>query len=158
MAAKFFADQHARSVWVIEDTTNPTYSQYLAREFLQAAYEESPELKVILWSNNLNLPPYSVDKLGIDWVFFTGGWTNALVLVRQLKALPGKNKPKVLLSEASADRQSVQPGLDAAGKKKSGSELIDIHRKAAGRVTAIEFVVPLNRDAVRHSPASWHPD
>jgi len=111
-AAKFFCDQHAKSIWVVEDTTNPTYSEYLAREFLKDVYKEHPELKVILWSNNLNLPPYSVDKLGIDWVFFAGNWQNALILVRQLKALPGDKKPKLLLSDASADPFLLKYGGD----------------------------------------------
>src|ERR1700688_297108 len=87
---------------VVEDTNNPTYSQYLARTFLDKAYD-TPPLKVVLRSNNLNLPPYAVDKLGIDWVFFAGDWKNALVLIRQLQAMPGIKKAKVLLSDASAD-------------------------------------------------------
>lgn len=31
VAANFIANQQAKSVWVVEDTSNPTYSQYLAR-------------------------------------------------------------------------------------------------------------------------------
>jgi branched-chain amino acid transport system substrate-binding protein len=110
VAARFIAGQHAKKVWVVQDTGNPVYSEYLTRQFLKAAYEEQPELNVILWSNNLNLPPYSVDKLGIDWVFFAGEWTNALVLIRQLNALPGNNKPKVLLSDGSADKLLLKYG------------------------------------------------
>lgn len=111
-AAKFIASQKAKRVWVVQDTTNPVYSEYLTRQFLKSAYEEQPELNVILWSNSLNLPPYSVDKLGIDWVFFAGDWANALVLIRQLNAFPGTNKPKVLLSDGSADKLLLQYGRD----------------------------------------------
>jgi branched-chain amino acid transport system substrate-binding protein len=110
VAAKFFADQGATKVWVVQDTANPTYSEYLARAFLKAAYDHQPQLKVILWSNNLSLPPYSVEKLGIDWVFFAGDPMNALVLVRQIKALQLAKPPRVLLSDASADKSLVTYG------------------------------------------------
>jgi hypothetical protein len=115
IAAKFLAYEHAASVWVVQDTSNPTYSEYLARQFLKDANEEQPQLKVILWSNNLNLPPYSVDKLPIDWVFFAGEWMNALVLVRQMNNLPGNNipgkkRPKILLSDWSADNNLTKFG------------------------------------------------
>lgn len=112
VAAEFVGKQGARSVWVVEDTSNPAYSQYLARAFLNVAYETQPSLKVILWSNNLSLPPYSVDKLGIDWVFFAGEWRNALVLVRQLHAMQGTKNARVLLSDASADKLLLQYGKE----------------------------------------------
>ena len=97
-------------MWVVEDTSNPTYSEYLARKFLTDVYDVQPSLKVILWSTGLNLPPYAVDKLGIDWVFFAGNWQNALVLVRQLRAMPGTEKAKVLLSDASVDNLLLKYG------------------------------------------------
>jgi ABC-type branched-subunit amino acid transport system substrate-binding protein len=111
-AAHFIADdQKAKSVWVVEDTSNPTYSEYLARQFLNAVYKQQHPLKVILWSNNLNLPPYFVDKLGIDWVFFAAAdWRNALVLIRQLQAMQGTKEAKVLLSDASADKLLLKYG------------------------------------------------
>jgi branched-chain amino acid transport system substrate-binding protein len=110
VAANFIAKQGAKSVWVVADTSNPTYSEYLARKFLTDVYDVQPSLKVILWSTSLNLPPYAVDKLGIDWVFFAGNWQNALVLVRQLHAMPGTEKAKVLLSDASVDNLLLKYG------------------------------------------------
>jgi Periplasmic binding protein len=110
VAAKFIAKQGARSVWVVEDTSNPTYSEYLARTFLTDVYHVQPSLKVLLWSTNLNLPPYAVDKLGIDWVFFAGNWQNALVLVRQLRAMPGTANAKVLLSDGCVDNLLLKYG------------------------------------------------
>lgn len=109
-AADFIANQGAKVVWVVEDTMNPTYSQYLARAFMNAAYEHHSSMKVILWSNNLNLPPYDVNNLGIDWVFFAGGWRNALVLIRQLKAMKDMRNTKVLLSDGSANKQLLVYG------------------------------------------------
>jgi ABC-type branched-subunit amino acid transport system substrate-binding protein len=103
VAADFIVNQGAKSVWIVEDTNNPTYSQYLARTFLNAVYDKQPSLKVVLRSNSLTLPPYAVDRLGIDWVFFAGEWRSALVLVRQLQAMQGIKKAKVLLSDASVD-------------------------------------------------------
>lgn len=104
VAADFVAKEGAKSVWVVADTSNPTYSQYLASTFLTDVYQAGPSLKVVLWSTNLNLPPYAVDKLGIDWVFFAGDWRNALVLIRQLSVMQGTRKTKVLLSDASVDK------------------------------------------------------
>jgi len=115
-AARFIASQGGSKVWVVEDTSNPTYSQYLARKFMKVVYSDnrdelsSSDMKVILWSNNLNLPPYDVDKLGIDWIFFAGEWRNALVLIRQLNAMPGIKKPHVLLSDSSANKLLLSYG------------------------------------------------
>jgi branched-chain amino acid transport system substrate-binding protein len=111
-AAEFLDSQHAKSVWVIADVSNPTYSDYLTKQFLSEAYRH-PSLKIVLWSNSLNLPPYAVDKLGIDWVFYAGEWQSALVLVRQLRAMqamPGAHLPNVLVSDASADKQLLDHG------------------------------------------------
>jgi branched-chain amino acid transport system substrate-binding protein len=113
MAAAFVESRHAKSLWVVEDVTNPTYSQYLAKQFMKAVYDSHPSLKVILWSNSLNLPPYAVDKMGIDWVFFAGEWRNALVLVRQLQAMATQGHtpmPRMLLSDASADSLLLKYG------------------------------------------------
>jgi len=110
VAADFIAKQKPKSIWIVEDTSNPTYSQYLARTFQYAVYDSQPSVKVVLWSNNLNLPPYAVDKLGIDWVFFAGDWRNALVLIRQLQAMQGTKTAKVLLSDASADKLLLKYG------------------------------------------------
>jgi branched-chain amino acid transport system substrate-binding protein len=109
VAAQFLG-KHAKSVWLIEDTSNPTYSHYLVRKLLTDLYEGSPNVKVVLASNNLNLPPYAVDRLGIDWVFFAGDWRNALILIRQLQAMPGTQKPSVLLSDAAVDKSLKQFG------------------------------------------------
>jgi hypothetical protein len=43
-------------------------------------------------------------------VFFAGEWWNALVLIRQLQAMQGMKTPKVLLSDASADKLLLKYG------------------------------------------------
>ncbi|MBE0659405.1 MAG: ABC transporter substrate-binding protein [Bryobacteraceae bacterium] len=103
VGARFVASRRASSVWIIEDAGNPTYSHYLARAFLNVLYEKYGSINVVLWSSNSSLPPYAFDRLGFDWVFFAGDWRNALILLRQLQAIPGKKKPSVLLSDGAVD-------------------------------------------------------
>jgi ABC-type branched-subunit amino acid transport system substrate-binding protein len=109
-AAEFISKQNPRAVWVIEDTGNPTYSHFLASEFLKDADELKPALRVLLWSTNMNLPPYADDRMGIDWVFFAGDWRSALVAIRQLRAMPGSSGANVLLSDAAVDKQLYETG------------------------------------------------
>ena len=139
VAACFIAKQNPKSVWIVEDASNPTYSRYLAKKFLEDVYDKKPSLKVVLWSNNLNLPPYAVDKLGIDWVFFAGDWRNALVLIRQLQAMQGTKKAKVLLSDASADKLLLRYGeMDVQGVYLLHPLSADAFNKTAYKVVGAE--------------------
>jgi branched-chain amino acid transport system substrate-binding protein len=107
--------------WVVEDTNNPTYSQFLASHFIEKAEND----EVILRSNNLSLPSVqTIDDLGINWVFFAGGWSDALILARQLKAITRQLKakspkykcPRLILSEASVDdRLTIRGKGDVEG-------------------------------------------
>ena len=103
--------------WVVEDANNPTYSQFLASHFIEKAEQNSDE--VLLRSNNLSLPPVqTIGDLGINWVFFTGGWSDAPILARQLKAITRQLKakspkykcPRLILSDTSVDDQLIRQG------------------------------------------------
>src|SRR5581483_684557 len=58
-AADFAQRKGARNFWVVEDTSNPTYSRYLALEFIKQV--QSRGNRVLLWSNNMMVP--SADTL-----------------------------------------------------------------------------------------------
>ncbi len=118
-AASFPKTDHGirPAFWVVEDTNNPTYSQFLASHFIEEAEKNSDE--VLLRSNNLSLPSVqTIGDLGINWVFFAGEWSDALILARQLKAITRQLKakspkyecPRLILSEASVGNQLTSRG------------------------------------------------
>lgn len=109
-AAEFVLSKGAKGIWVVEDTGNPIYSRYLAREFV-ARIHQNPSAKVLLWSTNYNIPPaYAISSLGIDWVFFAGEWQKALVLIRQLRAIPATRNVNILLTDWCVDARLLQDG------------------------------------------------
>lgn len=109
-AAAFAVHHGGTSFWVVEDTDNPVYSSYLAHEFVKQVHQ-SQSAKVLLWSNNFNIPPaYAIDSLGINWVFFAGEWQDALILIRQLKAMPKMKQVSILLSDWCVDGRLLQDG------------------------------------------------
>jgi branched-chain amino acid transport system substrate-binding protein len=111
-AAQFAISQGATAFWVVEDVSNPVYSNFLARKFIDQVQEKSK--RVLLWSTNLNIPSVdAIQALKIDWVFYAGDWPNALILIRQLKAVLPKNKvPGVILSDGSTDRRLIDQGAE----------------------------------------------
>ncbi len=113
VAAQFAVSRHAVSFWVVEDTANPVYSSFLAHQFVQQIHRD-PMKKVLLISTNLNMPSIEVLRsLRIEWVFFAGEWQNALILVRQLRAMSAEYKIKgILLSDGSVDRRLLELGGD----------------------------------------------
>ncbi len=109
-AASFMLSKPAAVIWVVEDTSNPVYSRYLAREFVRQVHK-NPSAKVLLWSTNYNIPPaYAISELGINWVFFAGEWQDALVLIRQLKTMPQTRKVNILLTDWCVDTRLLQEG------------------------------------------------
>jgi hypothetical protein len=110
-AADFALSRGATAIWVVEDVSNQVYSKYLAREFVRQVHQH-PSAKVLLWSTNYNIPPaYAISALGINWVFFAGEWQDALVLIRQLKAMPQTRQVNILLSDWCVDRRLIEDGL-----------------------------------------------
>jgi ABC-type branched-subunit amino acid transport system substrate-binding protein len=115
-AAKFPKPDHGVKprFWVVEDTSNPTYSQFLADRFIEQAEQNSGE--VLLRSNSLSLPTVqTISDLRINWVFFTGSSSDALILARQLSAIesqinkglketsPRYKRLRLILSDTSVD-------------------------------------------------------
>lgn len=105
--------------WVAEDTfsANPTYSHFLATRFVEQA-ERSP-FRVHLWSSSYSLLPFNaLPDLGVNWVFFTGDWSHALILIRQLNAISKRAQrddksyraPHVMLNETSMDQRLIDEG------------------------------------------------
>jgi branched-chain amino acid transport system substrate-binding protein len=104
--------EKANAIWVVEDTSNPVYSRYLAEEFIKRAHQLKSG-RVLLWSTNKEIPlAATVKELKIDWIFFAGNCSNALILIRQIKTMwAGKPAmPHILLSEGCADPLLEQGG------------------------------------------------
>jgi branched-chain amino acid transport system substrate-binding protein len=113
-AAKF-AVSRATNFWVVNDTDNSVYSSYLAREFTSQVNRLNK--RVILPSTNQSVPSIDALKaLKIDGVFFAGEWADALILIRQVRALaaagafPSAHGPMVMLSDGSVDKALLQKG------------------------------------------------
>ncbi|MDX1253459.1 MAG: ABC transporter substrate-binding protein [Gammaproteobacteria bacterium] len=111
-AAQFAINNAKQILWVVEDERNPVYSKYLALEFVRRVQEK--EGKVVLWSTNMSVPPAeTLNKLKIDFVFFSGDWSNALILIRQIKRIfPPDRMPMLFLSDAAVDPQLLKHGGD----------------------------------------------
>jgi branched-chain amino acid transport system substrate-binding protein len=111
-AADFVANHGAKAVWVVEDALNNVYSNYLAREFISQVHRLKSS-KVLLWTTHQEIPSAdAVKALGIDWVFFAGHWSNALILIRQMNAIweGQRQKPPILLSDWGADQALIDQG------------------------------------------------
>ena len=111
-AVVFALAKGKRSFWVVEDTFNPVYSHYLAVEFIrnvQQAHREGNG-QVSVWSTNLTPPSVeTIRKTEVDCVLFAGLWSNALITIRQMKAIggPANSRPIFVLSDASAEQDLI---------------------------------------------------
>ena len=106
----------AQKIWVVEDTDNRVYADFLAEEFIRRV-QKSGQSRVLLWSTNATDPTSDhVHALGIDWVFFIGRWQRALVLVRELKAVYGPSVPGIVLSDTSVDKELINEGANDVEK------------------------------------------
>ncbi|SFK34808.1 branched-chain amino acid transport system substrate-binding protein [Nitrosomonas aestuarii] len=126
-----FALKHNHSVlWVVEDKHNPVYSQYLASRFVQWA--QANHGKVVMWSTNMAVPPAeTLRELKIGFVFFAGDWSNALILINQIKRIfPPKHRPTLFLSDASVNPQLITYG---------GSDLDEINIYLTFPLTSAQY-------------------
>jgi hypothetical protein len=55
------------------------------------------------------LPSQTVERLGVQWVFFAGDWHGALTLIRELKAA-NLSQLKFILSDGCASRELIDNG------------------------------------------------
>lgn len=107
-AAEFVLRSGPVKIGVVEDVSNRTYSQYLASEFVRQIEQKG---KVVLRSNNYNMPSAQyIHALGVNWVFFAGDWQGALVLIRQLRAMPETRHVNVLLSDSCVNQALLTDG------------------------------------------------
>ena len=108
-AADFAIHEHATAFWVVQDLSNPVYSDYLTSRFSERILEQSKD--VITWGNNLSVPPIDAfTTLKIDWIFFPGPWQEAILLARQVRKIPGGDKIHILLGDACADENLIAKG------------------------------------------------
>ncbi|MCP5274030.1 MAG: ABC transporter substrate-binding protein [Burkholderiales bacterium] len=109
-AGQFAIGNNHNVLWVVEDEHNPVYSKYLASRFVQWVQENNG--KVVLWSTNMSVPPAeTLRKLEIDFVFFAGDWSNALILINQIKRIfPYNQRPTLFLSDAAVNPQLITYG------------------------------------------------
>ena len=109
-AGQFAIDNNHSVLWVVEDEHNPVYSKYLASRFVQWVQENNG--KVVLWSTNMSVPPAeTLRTLEIDFVFFAGDWSNALILINQINRIfPPNQRPTLFLSDASVNQQLITYG------------------------------------------------
>ena len=114
-AGQFAIDNNHSVLWVVEDEHNPVYSKYLASRFVQWVQENNG--KVVLWSTNMSVPSAeTLRKLEIDFVFFAGDWSNALILINQIKRIFPKNqRPTLFLSDAAVNPQLIYGKNDLDG-------------------------------------------
>lgn len=103
--------KNGQAVWVVEDLDNTVYSKSLATAFIREAQKKE---KVVLWSTNISPPTaQAVHDLHIDWVFFAGRREDALILIRQLRAIGTLNKaPSIILSDSSANQDLIDRGKE----------------------------------------------
>lgn len=113
--AAAFAISRASNFWVVSDTDNRVYAEYLAERFIANVNDwnrKGRNKKVVLRSTTDTLPPLdSIRALNVDGVYFAGGWSNALVLIRQIEAFFANGpKPIVILSDGTADNALLKTG------------------------------------------------
>ena len=115
-AAEFMINRRGTdSCWVVEDSSNPIYARYLALQFIRQMQLKGK--KVLLWTPNLAAPDIeSFRTLKADCVFFAGEWSNALMLIQQVRRIaralgPGAD-PTILLSDWAAEKPLVEIGGD----------------------------------------------
>jgi ABC-type branched-subunit amino acid transport system substrate-binding protein len=109
-------EENSALFWVVEDKwDNNTYSHYLAEKIIQHLQEQQKE--VILWSTNQSIPPLNTLRgLNIGCIFFPGKWSNALILIRQVRAIWKQDSthdykgPAIFLTDFSVDPRLIEQG------------------------------------------------
>jgi branched-chain amino acid transport system substrate-binding protein len=108
-AVAFAAKRKANGFWAIQATSNSVYSSYLTSQFVDRALGESDA--VLIWTDNTLVPFIKVtESLKMKWIFFAGGWRDALIAIRQLRAIPGGQNLNIILSDAAANEKLLQYG------------------------------------------------
>lgn len=109
-----FAEKQASRFWIIHDTENEVYSNFLAQEFKMQMQRKNNK-KVLLYTDNTYIPTLETfEELEIDGVYFAGDWKNALVIMNQINSiLKNQRKPFILLSDGCVDEELLKQGDNA---------------------------------------------
>jgi len=105
----------ANKFWIVKDTHNKTYSDYLATGFqIQVA---NAGKGVVMTTTTDELPnPDELRKSGIDCVFFAGDQSHAMILIDQIGSIFPHKKPRIMLSDWSVGPELLpKKGKDAEG-------------------------------------------
>ena len=104
--------KEASAFWVVEDNENAVYSSYLTLEFIKEL-QDAENKGVVLYTKNRPIPPANtLQTLNINCVFFAGNWSNALILIRQVKAVFKNKDVMIILSDAAVNIKLLESGKD----------------------------------------------
>ncbi len=111
-----FAAEKAKNFWVVADIANIVYSRYLTAQFVTKITDQGK--RVVLQSTSYNVPPLETLKAhNIDGVFFAGDRVDALILIRQIRALTAQHVfptaphgPVIILSDWAVDNSLLTLG------------------------------------------------
>lgn len=112
--------EQGKVFWVIEDDSNPVYSNYLATEFINNVNKQKVGKSVTILRSDLNYPvtPELLEKLKINSVFFIGNTSNALILIRQIKSIFSPSSfPLIILSDTARNNRLGDEGKDDVTNK-----------------------------------------
>jgi branched-chain amino acid transport system substrate-binding protein len=100
-AADFAVERlHADRFWIVKDSDNLTYSEYLVKEFQQQVAKAGKHVIMITTSDSL--PNLDVlNKSSVQCVFFAGDETHAMTLIDQIESIQWASRPRIMLSDWS---------------------------------------------------------
>lgn len=115
-AAHFAIDNlKANNFWIVTDTHNRTYSEYLATQFQNQVV--AGKKRVVMTTATDAFPDLdNLKKGGIDCVFFAGDEFHAMALMDQIGSIQWVKKPRVIMSDWSVGQNlGPQKGNIAEG-------------------------------------------
>ena len=135
-AANFAVEKlHADRFWIVKDTENLTYSEYLANAFQQQVANAGKHVMMITTSDSFpNLDQLNKDN--IQCVFFAGDEKHAMTLIDQIGSIQWAKKPRIMLSDWSA-----------------GPHLIPKEGKA---IEGVYLFHPLSADVYNSAQYAWY--
>jgi ABC-type branched-subunit amino acid transport system substrate-binding protein len=125
----------SNTFWIVRDTQNHIYSDYLAVAFHKQI--DCAGKRVVMTGSTDEPPnPEELRKANIDCVFFAGAEAQAMTLIDQIASIPWTKKPRIILSD-----WSVGPNL--------------IHKKGKA-AEGIFFTHPLSADIYNKQQYVWY--
>jgi ABC-type branched-subunit amino acid transport system substrate-binding protein len=136
IAADFAIDKlQASQFWIVKDTQNRTYSEYLAAAFQKQVMNAGKH--VVMTTTSDSFPnPDELKKTNINCVFFAGDELHAMTLIDQIVSIPWVKKPRIILSDWSV-----------------GPSLIPKEGRAADGIFLIH---PLSAEVYNNDQFAWY--